>query len=136
MYKREEIFQNWISYLNKLSDGTYAEQGFNLEEAENSLNEDKKIIRPSMYQIWIMDDSQISDELFLEIISEFFFTSSAPRLARILSEIRRDQQSLCGTYTREVAESKIIKIIDYSQSLEINIKCVMCKEQEYVSKKS
>lgn len=127
----EEIFNNWISYLNSiLRDENISDDLSSYDYGEDLRPE------PAKYEIWLMQDENVCDEIFKNVINRFFSVFSDEEVTDLISEIRNENQTICGTYTREVAETIVIKIINFSQDLQINIKCLMRKEQEYVSKKS
>jgi ATP-dependent Clp protease adaptor protein ClpS len=115
------IVNDWIRQMGKI-----------YKHLPVELRQDTK---PSMYNILLINSSDITDELFKLIATEYLHLQE-DKISNALDALRTYGQLFCGTYTREIAEVKIIGIINFAYNNNHEIKCIMCKDREYVVKKS
>jgi ATP-dependent Clp protease adaptor protein ClpS len=92
-------------------------------------------VRPPMYQVWLLQDDCTPVNFINHIISKFFYKTEED-VQKIMHKMSQEGQAMCGIFTRETAESKVIQVTEFSRSHAFPLKCIMRKEQSYVIKKS
>ena len=82
---------------------------------------------PSMYNVWLINNDKIPSDLFLFIFEEFFHYQT-DKAVESLSLLRMKGHVVFGYFTREIAENKVMSIIDFSHNNNYHLKCIMCKD--------
>ena len=83
---------------------------------------------PSMYEVILLADDEITMELTIDIFKEFFHKSNED--AQYLSiQMQQTGKATSGVFTRDIAETKILDVTEFLQRNEYPIKCIMQKEQ-------
>ena len=61
-------------------------------------------------------------------ILEAVFHKSSAEATQIMLNIHNDGVGMCGVYTHEVAETKVVQVMDYARKHEQPLQCTMEKE--------
>ncbi len=96
------------------------EHGVAVEEARPEL------ARPSMYEVALMNDDYTPME-FVVLILESFFGMSRERATQVMLHVHTRGKGVCGVYSREVAETKVNQVNEFSRSRHHPLLCVMNK---------
>lgn len=83
-----------------------------------------KVERPSMYKVVLLNDDYTTMEFVIEVLQKFF-QKSADEATRIMLHVHHKGTGICGIYPREIAETKVAQVIDYSRKHEYPLQCVM-----------
>jgi ATP-dependent Clp protease adaptor protein ClpS len=62
---------------------------------------------------------------FVVIILERFFSKGREDATRIMLNVHTKGKGVCGTYTREIAESKVANVNDYARENNHPLLCTM-----------
>jgi len=89
-----------------------------LEEAK------PKIKKPSMYKVLLLNDDYTPMEFVVHIL-EAFFGMNREKATQIMLNVHTDGKGVCGVYTREIAETKVTQVNDYSRQNEHPLLCTM-----------
>ncbi len=73
-----------------------------------------KVKRPVRYKVLLHNDDYTTME-FVVVILQKFFHKKQYEAESIMSKIHKDGMAVCGIYTFEVAESKKVKVTQYSE---------------------
>lgn len=103
--------------------------------APSAISQKQNGSMPPMYHVWLLKDDYTPME-FVMLTLEKFFHKNKEISVTLAVQAHKEGQVICGLYTREVAESKVIQVIDFARAHEYPLKCVMRKEQPYAIKKS
>jgi len=87
--------------------------------------------RPAMYEVVLLNDDLTPKEFVLSIVKRFFHKNDIDA-NDIITITHYEGQGICGLYTRDVAETKMIQVIDFSRSSGYPLKCIIRKYQAYV----
>lgn len=79
---------------------------------------------PSLYEIIIHNDDFTPMEFVLGIL-EKFFCMGRKKATAVMMEAHMQGQARCGIFTKDVAETKITKVIDYARVHEHPLVCSM-----------
>jgi ATP-dependent Clp protease adaptor protein ClpS len=124
MENRTEFFTNWEEQLENI---------FSSSATEN-ISEINYGGKPNFYNIFLINNQDIPVSFYVFIIEEYF-NLEKDFLVTSFNKLRSNGYVSFGMYTKEIAESKISHIIGISRSSGYSLKCIMCKEHEYVIEK-
>ncbi len=103
-----------------------------LEEASDDINiqtvkKSKKLVaRPSMYEVLIINDDFTPIDFVIMVLKMLFNKSDAEANA-IAMATHTSGKGLCGVYTHDVAETKLMHVIDFARANNYPLKCIMNK---------
>lgn len=83
-----------------------------------------KLKRPTMYRVVLLNDDYTPMEFVVGII-ERFFNKSREMAVRIMLHVHQRGVGVCGVFTREVAETKVRLVMDYSRENQHPLQCTM-----------
>jgi ATP-dependent Clp protease adaptor protein ClpS len=89
---------------------------------------------PSMYSVVMLDDDYTPMD-FVVFVLERVFHMPAGEAHTLMLRVHKEGQAVCGSFTREVAETKVMQVIDFARANEYPLKCIMHKSGENVIKK-
>lgn len=87
-----------------------------LDEAKPTLKE------PSLYKV-IMHNDDFTPMEFVVAALEVFFNMERAIATRIMHEVHRSGKAICGIYSRDIAETKVDKVIEYARRHEYPLLC-------------
>jgi len=86
-----------------------------------------KTRKPSMYKVIMLNDDYTPME-FVVLILERFFSKSHEEALNIMLHVHQKGVGICGVFTYEVAETKVIQVMDLSQQHQHPLQCTLEKE--------
>jgi ATP-dependent Clp protease adaptor protein ClpS len=82
---------------------------------------------PSLYKVLLLNDDYTTMDFVVEVLRHVF--NKAPDEAtRIMFNVHRQGVGLCGTYPREVAETKVETVHRLARDHGFPLRCAMEKE--------
>jgi|TARA_B110000908_G_C10136553_1_gene394742 ATP-dependent Clp protease adaptor protein ClpS len=100
----------------------WKEQLVNQEAVEEEVK--NKFKKPSMYNVILLNDDYTPMDFVIEILQRFFNMDSDTANAIMLT-IHYKGKALCGTYSAEVAETKVDQVLRYAKENQHPLKCTM-----------
>lgn len=94
------------------------EGGLLVQEAEPELKE------PSMYNVVLLNDDYTPME-FVVLILESYFAKSREAATRIMLNVHTQGKGICGTFTRDIAETKTAQVNDFARENNHPLLCTM-----------
>ena len=82
--------------------------------------------RPPLYKVILVNDDFTPMEFVVHIL-ELFFSIDRENATRIMLEVHTNGKGICGLFTREIAETKVSLVNDYSQESQHPLLCTMEK---------
>ena len=82
--------------------------------------------RPPLYKVILVNDDFTPMEFVVHIL-ELFFSIDRENATRIMLEVHASGKGICGLFTREIAETKVSLVNDYSQESQHPLLCTMEK---------
>ena len=79
---------------------------------------------PSMHKVYLIKNERAPDEFISSILKNFFHIDES-NLAKKLNKIEMEGKVLCGIYTKDVSETKIEEISEFSYRSGYPLKFVM-----------
>ena len=84
----------------------------------------KKLKTPKRFEVILLNDDYTTMEFVVEVLQQFFKKEFKAAEA-IMLKIHIDGESVCGTYSYDVSQTKVTQVIDYSRQNEQPLMCVL-----------
>jgi len=107
-----------------MSDETIVER-IEFEEAEAELL--TALSEPKKYKVLLLNDDYTPMDFVVQVLQQFFYLSEEVA-TEIMLQVHRQGRGLCGVYTRDIAETKVVLVNDYARLNQYPLLCSM--EQE------
>lgn len=95
-----------------------SDHGLAVQEAKPELK------KPPFYKVLLMNDDYTPMEFVVQIL-ETFFAMDREKATQIMLHVHTKGQAVCGVYTRDVAETKVTLVNDYSRNHQHPLLCAM-----------
>jgi len=87
----------------------------------------QELKRPPMYHVFLLNDNYTTMDFVVSVL-EKVFRKSTVEATQIMLHVHKKGKGLAGTYTREIAETKIGTVHTLAREYEFPLKCSMEKE--------
>ena len=87
---------------------------------------EKKLKRPSLYKVIMLNDDFTPMD-FVVYLLKTFFQKNHDEASKIMLEIHNKGSGICGVFTYEIAETKILKVINTSRNNGFPLFCILEK---------
>ena len=85
-----------------------------------------EVARPPLYSVLLLNDDYTPMEFVVEVLVRFF-GMNIEKATQIMLHVHTRGRGVCGVYTREVAESKVAQVNEYSRLNQHPLLCTMEK---------
>jgi ATP-dependent Clp protease adaptor protein ClpS len=102
---------------DKLTPGR-SDDGLAIQEAKPQLK------RPPMYKVILVNDDYTPMEFVVHIL-ENYFGMNREKATQIMLNVHTKGSGVCGVFTRDIAETKVVQVNDYSRKHEHPLLCTM-----------
>ena len=86
-----------------------------------------KTKKPAMYKVLLLNDDYTPMDFVVQVL-ERFFNKSREEATRIMLHVHKRGVGLCGVFTFEIAETKVMQVMDYARRNQHPLQCTMEKE--------
>lgn len=83
--------------------------------------------KPSLYRVLLLNDDYTPMDFVVHIL-ERFFGKNRDEAMEIMMHVHRRGVGVCGTYTYEIAETKVTQVMDAARKHQHPLQCTMEKE--------
>ena len=83
-----------------------------------------KLKRPPLYKVMLLNDDYTPMEFVVQVL-ESFFRMDREKATRIMLHVHTRGVGVCGVFTREIAETKVAQVNDYSRANQHPLLCTM-----------
>lgn len=83
-----------------------------------------KLKRPPLYSVVLLNDDFTPMEFVVHVL-ERFFGMERERAVRVMLQVHTQGKGVCGVYSREIAETKVAQVNDYSRENNHPLLCTM-----------
>ncbi|MCK9608605.1 MAG: ATP-dependent Clp protease adapter ClpS [Methylomonas sp.] len=80
--------------------------------------------RPPLFKVLLLNDDFTPMDFVVEILT-CFFNMSQERATQVMLQVHTQGVGVCGTYTKDVAETKVHIVNDYSREHHHPLMCTM-----------
>ena len=99
-----------------------------IQSDENVLEKERQETKePSLYRVVLLNDDYTTMEFVIHVL-ETVFHKSPVEATQIMLSVHKKGAGLCGVYTREIAETKVVTVHDMAVKNKFPLKCTMEKE--------
>ena len=84
----------------------------------------KKLKTPKRFDVILLNDDYTTMEFVVEVLRQFFHKEFQVAEA-IMLKIHIDGEAVCGTYSYDIAQTKVTQVIDYSRQNDQPLMCVL-----------
>jgi ATP-dependent Clp protease adaptor protein ClpS len=81
-----------------------------------------KLKRPPLYRVVLLNDDYTPMEFVIEVL-KIFFGMGPEKATQVMLKVHTEGKGVCGTYTRDIAESKAAQVNDFSKSSQQPLLC-------------
>ncbi len=92
------------------------------DHIESELLDEKEVKEPRKYKVLLHNDDYTTMDFVVEILVQVFHRTEAQATAIMLS-VHTQGYGVCGTYTAEVAETKVDRVHRLARSAGFPLKC-------------
>ena len=94
------------------------DDGLALQEAK------PKVKRPPLYKVVLINDDFTPMDFVIDVL-ERFFSMGREKATQVMLHVHTRGKGVCGVYTRDVAETKVVQVNDYSRQNHHPLMCTM-----------
>lgn len=81
-----------------------------------------KLRPPSMYKVILYNDDYTPMEFVVQVL-EMFFNMNREKATQIMLTVHSHGKAVCGVYTRDIAETKVVQVNQFSSDNEHPLLC-------------
>ena len=96
-------------------------------DEDTDLAERTEIESPRLYKLFLVNDDYTTMDFVIHILEKVFRKNPA-EAAQIMLHVHKNGKGLAGIYTREIAETKSMKVVETARRNNYPLQCVMEKE--------
>jgi ATP-dependent Clp protease adaptor protein ClpS len=85
-----------------------------------------EVTRPPLFQVVLLNDDFTPMEFVVEVL-QVFFAFNREKATQVMLHVHTRGKGVCGVYTREVAESKVTQVNEFSRLHQHPLLCSMEK---------
>jgi ATP-dependent Clp protease adaptor protein ClpS len=99
-----------------------------LDSAGQTAEKERQETRePTLFKVLLVNDDYTTMEFVVHVLEQIFHKSRA-EATRIMLLVHKKGTGLCGIYTREVAETKVVAVHELAARNKFPLRCRMEKE--------
>ncbi|MDC0609486.1 ATP-dependent Clp protease adapter ClpS [Vibrio sp.] len=89
------------------------------------LEKEKTAVQPpAMYNVLLLNDDYTPMDFVIDVLQKFF-TMDIDKATQTMLAVHYEGKAICGTFTAEVAETKVAQVTMYSRENEHPLLCTM-----------
>lgn len=101
-----------------------------IQQNTGQITEEKtgqEIKQPPLYRVFLLNDDFTTMEFVVHILEQIFRKSSV-EATQIMLHVHKNGKGLAGTFTREIAETKVETVHTLAREHEFPLRCSMERE--------
>lgn len=80
----------------------------------SSVAQKEKVKKPPLYAVLLVNDDYTPMDFVVEVLQKFF-QKTEDEAQHIMLQVHQKGEAVCGIFTREVAETKAARVVQYAQ---------------------
>jgi ATP-dependent Clp protease adaptor protein ClpS len=98
---------------------------FKEDDGDLAIQEAKpRLKKPPLYKVILLNDDFTPMDFVVEVLTEFF-NMGYEKATQVMLQVHYEGIGVCGTYTKDVAETKVFMVNDYSRRHNHPLMCAM-----------
>jgi ATP-dependent Clp protease adaptor protein ClpS len=85
-----------------------------------------EVVRPPLYQVLLLNDDFTPMDFVVEVL-QVFFAMNREKATQVMLHVHTRGKGICGIFTRDVAESKVTQVNEFSRMHQHPLLCSMEK---------
>lgn len=81
---------------------------------ESYTAEKQKLKKPPLYAVLLMNDDYTPMDFVVHVLVKFFNKTEEESM-QLMIQVHEKGQAVCGIFTREIAETKAARVVQYAQ---------------------
>jgi ATP-dependent Clp protease adaptor protein ClpS len=102
-------------------------KGIPKTEGELGVKERQKTKKPPLFKVFLLNDDYTTMDFVVRVLEQIFHKPTIEAM-QIMFHVHKKGIGLAGTYTKEIAETKIVSVHDLARQNEFPLRCIMEKE--------
>ncbi|MFT7052731.1 MAG: ATP-dependent Clp protease adaptor protein ClpS [Psychromonas sp.] len=86
-----------------------------------------KLRPPSMYNVLLHNDDYTPMDFVINVLQRFFRLDNQ-QATEVMLNVHYKDVGICGTFSAEIAETKVMQVMNYARQNEHPLRCSMEKE--------
>jgi len=103
-------------------------KGHYLTEIKERVETKKKTLtvlkEPRMYKVLLVNDDYTPMDFVVLVLKQFFHFNDV-LATEVMLQVHNQGRGMCGVFTHEIAETKVVMVNDYSRSNQHPLLCTM-----------
>ena len=83
-----------------------------------------RLRRPPLFKVLLLNDDYTPMEFVVQVL-ETFFSMSREKATQVMLHVHTRGAGVCGVFSRDIAETKVLQVNDYSRSHQHPLMCTM-----------
>lgn len=83
-----------------------------------------EVARPPLYQVLLLNDDFTPMDFVVEVL-QLFFGMNREKATQVMLHVHTRGRGVCGVFTREVAETKVMQVNEFSRHHQHPLLCTM-----------
>lgn len=83
-----------------------------------------KTKHPPMYRVILFNDDYTTMDFVVEVLQRFF-SINRERALQIMLKVHNEGSAVCGVYSRDVAETKVVQVTEFAKQHGHPLRCSM-----------
>lgn len=101
----------------------------NLVDNTSPIREELQIPYPLLYRVLLHNDDYTPMDFVVQVL-EVFFHQEHGQATETMMQVHRSGVGVCGVYPREIAETRVVMVNEYSRKNEHPLRCTMVEEDD------
>tara|TARA_Y100000590_G_scaffold443229_1_gene572371 strand:+ start:7545 stop:7859 length:315 start_codon:yes stop_codon:yes gene_type:complete len=98
----------------------------NNPQFDNEALTKEKLKKPSLYKVIMLNDDYTPMDFVVYLLKNFF-NKNHDEASKIMLEVHNNGAGVCGVFTYEIAETKILKVVNTSRTNGFPLLCTLEK---------
>lgn len=88
-----------------------------------------EVKQPPMYKVLLLNDDYTPMDFVVEILRKYF-NLKEEAATNVMLQVHNDGQGVCGIFTPDIAETKVVQVNEFARENEHPLLCVMEPETD------
>tara|TARA_R110001583_G_scaffold49303_3_gene154319 strand:+ start:7634 stop:7960 length:327 start_codon:yes stop_codon:yes gene_type:complete len=86
-----------------------------------------RLVPPPLYNVLLHNDDYTPMDFVIDVLQRFFRLDSE-KATEVMLSVHYKDVGVCGTFSAEIAETKVMQVVNYAKQNEHPLRCSMEKE--------
>lgn len=83
-----------------------------------------ELAEPRKYKVLLLNDDYTPMEFVVDVL-KFYFYLTEEQAVQVMLQVHQKGKAICGVFTRDIAETKVVQVNDYARSNQHPLMCSM-----------